>query len=473
MLYRRSIGRHSAARRLADAVPTRLRRPARRSAACREVGSAERRRRSASPRDVLVRRHLDLTGGTLVRAELPRYPIVEGRSGARACCSTPTVRHQLCAADRSREARKPTTRPLTWRMFTRPQDRYTLAPGQEELRVPLTWTDGKGVTVTKTFIFQRDSCCHRSRVPGGQRRAGCRGSAASYARIVRTDPAGRSARCSRWRAYAFARPGLLIYDGEKYRKLKHRSKTRTTRSSVRRRSRRRLDRQPAAPLRRRYRSRSATAVRLLDGREWPRVRSRRRFGPACRPSRRAAPRSSRKALFVGPKLQKQLDDHCTPSSSRVADYGVLTLLSRPLFVAARAHAHSMVKNWGLAIILVTFLLKLLFYPLSEKGRPFDGAHARARAAHEGCCRRLYKDDRTKLGQATMELYKPEKVNPLAGCLPMLIQMPVFLAFYWVLLESVEMRQAPFFGWINDLSSARSVLHPAGAQRRGDVVASTS
>jgi len=154
-------------------------------------------------------------------------------------------------------------------------------------------------------------------------------------------------------------------------------------------------------------------------------------------------------VFVGPKLQKQLDG-LHVELSRVADYGVLTFLSKPLFWMLD-FAHSFVRNWGLAIILVTFLLKLVFYPLSEKaGRSM--ARMRTLAPRMKVLQETYKDDRTKLGQETMELYKREKVNPLAGCLPMLIQMPVFLAFYWVLLESVEMRQAPFFGWINDLSA---------------------
>ncbi len=178
-----------------------------------------------------------------------------------------------------------------------------------------------------------------------------------------------------------------------------------------------------------------------------------------------ATKTLKETLFVGPKLQKQLES-LHPELSRVADYGVLTLLSKPLFWLLD-HAHSIVQNWGLAIILVTFLLKLLFYPLSEKaGRSM--ARMRALAPRMKTLQETYKDDRTKLGQATMELYKTEKVNPLAGCLPMLIQMPVFLAFYWVLLESVEMRQAPFFGWINDLSARDPVLHPSGAQRSRDV-----
>ncbi len=154
-------------------------------------------------------------------------------------------------------------------------------------------------------------------------------------------------------------------------------------------------------------------------------------------------------LFVGPKLQKQLVT-LNDDLDRVADYNWATPIARPLFMLL-GWLHSLVQNWGVAIILATFLLKLLFYPLSEKaGR--SQAKMRALAPRMKQLQELYKDDRSKLGQATMELYRAEKVNPLAGCLPMLIQMPVFLAFYWVLLESVEMRQAPFFGWINDLSS---------------------
>jgi YidC/Oxa1 family membrane protein insertase len=157
----------------------------------------------------------------------------------------------------------------------------------------------------------------------------------------------------------------------------------------------------------------------------------------------------KESLFVGPKLQKQLVT-LHPELDRVADYTWLTLIAKPLFNLL-GFLHSVVGNWGFSIIFATFLLKLLFYPLSEKaGRSM--ARMRSLAPRMKLLQEQYKDDRTKLGQATMELYKTEKVNPVAGCLPMIIQMPVFLAFYWVLLESVEMRQAPFLGWINDLSS---------------------
>ena len=113
--------------------------------------------------------------------------------------------------------------------------------------------------------------------------------------------------------------------------------------------------------------------------------------------------------------------------------------------------HSLFGNWGFAIIIVTFLIKLLLYPLSEtSGRSM--AKMKALAPRMTNLRETYKDDREKLNRATMELYQREKVNPLAGCLPMLIQIPVFLAFYWVLRDSVEIRQAPFIFWITDLSS---------------------
>ena len=113
--------------------------------------------------------------------------------------------------------------------------------------------------------------------------------------------------------------------------------------------------------------------------------------------------------------------------------------------------HGFVANWGLAIIVVTILIKLVFYKLTESsGRSM--AKMRNLQPRMKALQDRYKDDRQALSQAMMDLYKREKVNPAAGCLPILIQMPFFLAFYWVLLESVEMRQAPFVGWITDLSS---------------------
>ncbi len=126
------------------------------------------------------------------------------------------------------------------------------------------------------------------------------------------------------------------------------------------------------------------------------------------------------------------------------------MLAQPLF-ATLNWVHGLVGNWGWAIIIVTALIKLLFYPLSQaSGRSM--AKMRTVAPRMKQIQETFKDDREKLGRAMMELYKKEKINPLAGCLPMLVQIPFFISFYRVLLESVEMRQAPFLLWVNDLSS---------------------
>lgn len=154
-------------------------------------------------------------------------------------------------------------------------------------------------------------------------------------------------------------------------------------------------------------------------------------------------------LFVGPKVQDQLEE--TAKGLRLTvDYGWLTILAQPMFMALE-FVHGLVRNWGWSIIIVTLLIKLIFYKLTEmSGRSM--AKMRKLQPRMKLLQERYKDDREALSKAMMELYRKEKVNPVAGCLPMLIQIPVFLAFYWVLLESVELRQAPFALWIDDLSS---------------------
>jgi len=154
-------------------------------------------------------------------------------------------------------------------------------------------------------------------------------------------------------------------------------------------------------------------------------------------------------LFVGPKSQAQLSE-LHERLKLTVDYGWLTILSQPMFWLL-AFIYQYVGNWGVSIILVTIIIKLVFYKLTESsGRSMAkmrNLQPRVKALQE-----RYKDDKQAQSQQMMELYKREKVNPAAGCLPILIQMPFFLAFYWVLVESVEMRQASFAFWITDLSS---------------------
>ena len=153
-------------------------------------------------------------------------------------------------------------------------------------------------------------------------------------------------------------------------------------------------------------------------------------------------------LYIGPKEQKLLKQ-LSDGMDLTVDYGWLTFLSAPLFWLLE-WIHGWIGNWGWAIVLLTVLIKIAFYPLSAASYK-SMAHMKKLQPKLQQLKERYGDDRQKLNQAMMEMYKTEKINPLGGCLPILIQIPVFIALYWVLLESVEMRQAPFILWLRDLS----------------------
>lgn len=154
-------------------------------------------------------------------------------------------------------------------------------------------------------------------------------------------------------------------------------------------------------------------------------------------------------FYAGPQEQDHLST-VAPGLDLVVDYGVLTVISAPLFWVL-AWLNKLVNNWGVAIILLTVLIKLAFYPLSGKSYR-SMAHMREIGPKLQKLKEQYGDDRQRLHTAMMEMYKTEKVNPLGGCLPVVVQIPVFIALYWALLNSVEMRQAPFMLWISDLSA---------------------
>ena len=154
-------------------------------------------------------------------------------------------------------------------------------------------------------------------------------------------------------------------------------------------------------------------------------------------------------LYAGPQEQDKLKA-VAPGLELVVDYGWLTVIAAPLFWVLEL-CHNWLGNWGLAIIALTVLIKLIFFPLSAASYK-SMARMKQVTPRLMKMREQYGDDRVKLNQAMMELYKQEKINPLGGCLPIVVQIPVFIALYWVLLASVELRQAPFYGWIKDLSA---------------------
>jgi len=154
-------------------------------------------------------------------------------------------------------------------------------------------------------------------------------------------------------------------------------------------------------------------------------------------------------FYAGPQTHSELVK-AAPGLEYTVDYGWLTVIASPLFWVLSA-IHGIVHNWGVAIILLTVLIKLIFYPLSAASYR-SMAQMRELAPRLQAMKEKFGDDRQKMQQAMMELYKTEKINPLGGCLPILVQIPVFISLYWVLLGSVEMRNAPFILWIHDLSA---------------------
>lgn len=154
-------------------------------------------------------------------------------------------------------------------------------------------------------------------------------------------------------------------------------------------------------------------------------------------------------LYMGPQDQEKLKG-IAPGLDLVVDYGFLHVLAYPMFVVL-SWIHGFVGNWGWTIIIFTILIKLVFFPLNQKaGKSMAQMKLLAPKIEEMKAR--YGDDKLKMQQAQMELFRKEKINPLGGCLPILVQMPFFIALYWVLLSAVELRNAPWMGWIKDLST---------------------
>lgn len=154
-------------------------------------------------------------------------------------------------------------------------------------------------------------------------------------------------------------------------------------------------------------------------------------------------------IYIGPKLQDDLEILATGLDLTV-DYGFLTVIAKPLFWLLKVF-HDLTGNWGWAVILLTMSIKLAFYKLSETSYR-SMANMRKLQPRMKALKERHGDDKKAFQKSMMEMYKKEKINPLGGCLPIVVQIPVFIALYWVLLESVEMRQAPFILWIHDLSA---------------------
>jgi YidC/Oxa1 family membrane protein insertase len=333
--------------------------------------------------------------------------------------------------------------------FTAEKNAYSLAEGADTLEVPLTWTDPSGLQVRKVFVFKRASYVieQRQDITNGTA-ANWNGNA--YRQLQRVPPVYDTSGIKGYtntEHYSFA--GAAWYSPtDKFQKLK-------------------FDHFEKEPLDKGVAGGWAAMLQHYFFAAWippaaetdqyatkvvPVGDAKRYLIRTLSPPIALAPgetKSDSARLYVGPKLQSTLDE-VAPGLSLTVDYGIFTVIAEPLHWIL-AQLHKLTGNWGLAIILLVLLIKAAFFKLSET-QFRSMAKMRKLQPRIEALKERYGDDRQKLNQAMLELYQKEKANPLAGCLPMLVQMPVFFALYWVLLESVELRQAPFLGWIQNLSA---------------------
>jgi YidC/Oxa1 family membrane protein insertase len=383
---------------------------------------------------------INLKGGELVHADLLQYPLRKDTPGVPVTLLSlepPAAKYVLQSGLIGSAGEVTPTHLAVWKSS---EHNFTLGPNDSELRVPLTWTDGQGLTVTKTFVFARGQYAIDLNYDIKNEGTAAR-KIAAYSQLLRHwEHASRS--YFDVESYSFKGPS--IYDGKKANDLKVESDSDSKYGAS-------ITNGWLASLQHQF----VAAIVPPAGQAYQyqlQVKGQEYLVSATSPMQDVPAGGSAQIsekLFVGPKLQSQLAS-TGPKLELTVDFGILTVLAQPLFTGLN-WVHKLIGNWGFSIILVTALIKLIFYPLSQaSGRSM--AKMRAVGPRMKQIQETFKDDREKLGRAMMELYKKEKINPLAGCLPMVVQIPVFISFYRVLLESVEMRQAPFLLWINDLSS---------------------
>ena len=386
----------------------------------------------------LVEAQINVAGGDLREWWLRQYPVSldKPEQPFRLLSEKPPVfiaRSGLIGLDRQYPDHNKT--------YTVARTRYVLEDGQDTLNVPLRWTAPDGVRYTKIYTF------HRGRYLVDVRYEVDNASDKPwqgyfYGQFLREDP-GQKGGLTQLPTYV----GGAIYTPEdKFEKVS-------------------FSDMDEAPLRRDVKGGWVAVLQHYFVGAWlPAPQQPHQFfGRAVGQSRyaigfkqlqpvEAAPggRAVLKGqLYLGPKEQRRLVA-LSEGMVLTVDYGWLTPISAPLFWLLDK-IHGLVGNWGWAIVILTILIKAAFFPLSAKSYK-SMARMRKLQPKMKSIKERFGDDKQRYQQAVMELYKTEKVNPLGGCLPILIQIPVFIALYWVLLESVEMRQAPFVLWIKDLSS---------------------
>ncbi len=387
---------------------------------------------------------IDPLGGTVVSARLLNYPVELDKPEIKVDLFSPHGDNLFIAQSgllSNQSAPNHTSK------YHSDRTHYALSVGADEVRVPLTWTAEDGVHVTKTFVFKRGRYDIEVRHLLINRSA-TTWSGSRYDQLQRAVPEDDSSGgFNNPERYSFK--GIGFYSTEsKFEKVdfdevEDEPYKQTTTGGWLSMVQHYFFAAwiPSADEPATY------STQIIKPNGWPRYIARNVSGLRQVPLGNRTEFSSR--LYVGPKLQDQLPD-VAPGLEYTVNYGIFTVFSKPLFWLLEK-IHGVVANWGWSIVLLTVLIKAAFFKLSE-------AQYRSMARMKKLQPRIdqlkerYGDDRQRMSQEMMALYKKEKANPLGGCLPILVQIPIFIALYWVLIESVELRQAPFILWIENLSA---------------------
>ena len=392
----------------------------------------------------VLRVDIDANGGTLVDLRLKDYPVAVDQPNEPFVLLLEQLPELFVAqAGLLSQGEAAPNHRSRWE-FDR--DSYTLQSGQDRLEVPLFWRHESGVEVTATWTFYRGDYVvdlHMEvRNDSSEEWRGAR-----YVQLQRTEPDHSDSGFAFTNPERFSYTGAAVYSPEE--KLQKRGF-----SDIRSRDFQATITEGWAAMIQHYflaawippeDQAHRYTTRFVDDHRLPRY-----VVAATSPQVSVAPGENYRfaaRLYAGPKLQNRLNE-IADGLVLTVDYRWFRILSQPLFWALDK-IHTVIQHWGWSIVVLTLLIKLIFYKLTEAQFRSMGKLRKLQPRIQQLKER-YGDDRQKFGQAMMEIYKKEKVNPLGGCLPILVQIPIFISLYWVLLESVELRQTSFL-WVPDLS----------------------
>lgn len=383
---------------------------------------------------------IDAEGGNITQVKLLKYPEELNSSHPFLFLNNDELTRYLAQSGLLSTEGPDTSKGQALYTIDNQQTQYALAPGANEVQVNLHWQDANGVTVTKTFVFKRDDYeIGVNYTVNNQSKSPWEGNL--YLQLMRKDTPPSKTGLFSLSTYF----GAAISSANKpFQKITFKQMHETPVNQA-------IQGGWAAMVQHYFVS-AWIPDKIATSDYYSRVTQDGLYTiGALGPKLTAAPGSiieTHAKLYTGPAIAKRLE-HAAPGLQLTIDFGIFWIIAEAIFWMM-ASIHALVGNWGWSIVLVTLIIKLMFYHLSAKSYRSMSLLKQLQPKINALKDR-YGDDKQKFTQATFELYKKEKVNPMSGCLPLLIQIPVFIGLYWVLIESVELRQAPFILWIHDLT----------------------